>query len=92
MLANSTDGKRQISHSLPDPHNAPRSLSAKPLFLSPANDGDEGLFGCLEFILPVQLIKERLFVQFEVSNRCSDVQKLFSGIRDDSSNIMYKIS
>ena len=29
---------------------------------------------------------------FEVSNRCYDIQKLFSVIRDGSSNIMYKIS
>jgi hypothetical protein len=31
------------------------------------------------------------FIKFEVSTRCSDVQKLFSVIRDGSSNIMYKM-
>ena len=36
--------------------------------------------------------KEKIFGQFEVSNRCSDVQKLFSVMRDGSSNFMYKIS
>jgi hypothetical protein len=38
------------------------------------------------------LVKGKNFFQFVVSNLCSDVQKLFSVIRDSSSDIMYKIS
>ena len=55
------------------------------------NDGDLGLVREQQYILRVRLIKEKLFVQFEVSNRCSDNQKLFSVIRDGGRNIMYKI-
>jgi hypothetical protein len=51
-----------------------------------------GLAWCPYNILHVRLIKEKIFIQFEMSNRCSDIQKLFSGVRDSSSNITYKIS
>ena len=41
-----------------------------------------------QYILRIGLINEKIFVQFEVSNHSSDVQKLFSVIRDGSSNII----
>jgi hypothetical protein len=49
--------------------------------------------GLWETVYPagVGLIKEKIFVQIEVSKRCSDIHRLFSIIRDGSSNIMYKI-
>lgn len=61
-------------------------------FFIHANDGNLGLVREQQYILRIRLIKKKIFVQFEVSNRCSDIQKLFSVIRDGSINIMYKIS
>jgi hypothetical protein len=57
-----------------------------------AGDGDLGLVLTKQYILRVGLIKEKIFVQFNVRICCSDVQKLFSVIGDGSSNIMYKMS
>ena len=51
-----------------------------------------GLVGCLYYIPPVRLIEEELFVQFEVSNLSSDVQKLFSLIMLLLPSLMYKTS
>jgi hypothetical protein len=51
--------------------------------------GDLGLVLTKQYILRIGLIKEKVFVQFEVSHRSSDVYKLFSVIRGGSSNIMY---
>ena len=51
-----------------------------------------GLFPGEQYIFLVGLVKGEIFFQFVVSNPSSDVQKLFSVIRDGSSNIMYKIS
>ena len=81
-LANRTEGKGRL---------ATRHLTRHPdfPFPSPANDGDLGLVGCLQYLPPVRLIEEKLFVRFEASNHSSDDQKLFSVIRDGSSNIMY---
>ena len=62
-----------------------------PSFLH-ANDGDFELVWEQHYLLPVRLIKEKIFVLFEVSNRCSDIHKLYSVIRDGSINFMYKIS
>ena len=56
------------------------------------NDRNLGLFPGEHIIFLVRLIKGKSFFQFVVSNPCSDVRKLFSVIRDGSSNIMYKIS
>jgi hypothetical protein len=56
-----------------------------------ANDGDLGPFPRNQYILHDGLIKEIIFVKFEVINRCSDVQKLFSVVSEGRSNIMYKI-
>ena len=57
-----------------------------------ANDMDLSLFPGKQYILLVGLVNGKSFLQFVMSNRCSDVQKLFLVIRDGSSDIMYKIS
>ena len=54
-------------------------------------EGDLGLVSEKQYIYPSRLTNF-FFVQFELSNRCSDIQKLFVVIRDGSSNTMYKIS
>ena len=73
-------------------YNAPRhSPLFSPSFLD-ADDWDLGLVLTKQYILRVGLIKEKIFVQFKVSNCFSDIQKLFSVIRDSGRNITYKIS
>jgi hypothetical protein len=65
-----------------------------PLFLRllHSNDWDLFLFPGKQYIINVRFVKgKKGFCQNVVNNRSSDVQKLFSVIRDSSRNIMYKI-
>ena len=90
MLASRMDGGGSLLARLQILRRQPNLL---PLFLRLFKWLDDfGLFPGEQYILLGGLIKGKSFFQFVVSNRCSDVQKLFSVIRDDSSNIMYKIS
>jgi hypothetical protein len=43
-----------------------------------------------EYVLRIWLVEVEIFIQIEVSDHCSDVQKLFSVIGNDGRNIMYK--
>jgi hypothetical protein len=43
-----------------------------------------------QYVFLLQLIEVEVLVQIEVSDSCSDVQKLFSVIGNDGGNIMYK--
>ena len=67
-------------------------MSSVPASLPLANNWDVDLVGCLENVPCVLLVEEKIFVYSEVSDRCPDIQKLFSSVRYSCRNIMYKIS
>jgi hypothetical protein len=82
----------EVTYSLANSYKVPHPPTPISLCFLHANDSDLGLVSTKQCILRVGLIKEKIYVQSKMSNHCSDIQKLFSGIRDGSSNIMYKIS
>ena len=75
-----------------DSQKVARSASSFPPSFLQANYGDLGLFPGEQYILLIGLVKGKRFFPFVVSNRCSDVQKLFSVKRDGSNNVTYKIT
>ena len=82
----------EFTHLPTDSQKAARSAAPFPESILHAKVRDLGLFYWKQDILLVDLVKGKSLFQSAVSNRCSDVQNLFSVIRDGSSNIMYTIS
>jgi hypothetical protein len=69
-----------------------RTPASIKLTLHFSSSGDLGLVQDEQYVLRHRLNELEILIQIEVSDRCSDVQKLFPVIGNDGGNIMYKKS
>lgn len=71
-------------------HHGARMSASKSLSLSLPSFEDKGLVRGEQCVLHLRLTEVDIFIEIEVSDCCSDVQKLFSILGNDGGNILYQ--